>query len=373
MRIIHIITSLGDGGAENILHKICRYDLDNQHIIISLKQPDKYSRILKKLGIKVYYLNLKFYSIFKFFYLIKLLKYLKPDLIQTWLIHGDLIGGLAAKFSNIKNIFWNVRYSKLEFEKDNLINIFLIRILAIFSYIIPKKIIVVSKSAKKNCLDLGYSKKKLILISNGYDLSLFKCNLEKRISFRKKLNLSKNIFVIGNVARFAKMKDHFTLIKALSLIQLKNIRFLCILIGSGVDKSNLELLNKIKKLKLTKNIKLLGKNDDIPQVMNGIDIYIQSSKYGEGFPNVVAEAMACKVPCIVTNSGDAPLIVGRTGWVIPPNNPKKLAKAIMSAISKKNTKKWVEMRKSSRERIKKNFHIDRMIMNYKKIWSTADV
>lgn len=371
MKIIHIITSLGDGGAENILRKICKYDLNNEHIIISLKEPDKYSSLIKKMGIKVYHLNIKFFSILKFFNLIELLKFLKPDIVQTWLIHGDLIGGIAAKLSGIKNIIWNVRYSNLKFEKVNLINILLIRILAVFSYIIPRAIIVVSKSAKKNCEKLGYCKKKLILIVNGYELSIFKNNLNKRITFRKKLNINNKIVVLGNVARYAKMKDHLTLLKALSIIQSHKINFLCVLIGSDIDKNNLTLVKQIKKLNLSNNVKLLGRYDDISQVMNGIDIYVQSSKYGEGFPNVVAEAMACQTPCIVTNSGDASYIVGRVGWVVSPSIPEKLAKVIMKAISEKNNSKWDIRCVKSRLRIKNFFSIDKMMINYKKLWSTV--
>ena len=371
MKIIHIITSLGDGGAENILRKICKYDLNNEHIIISLKEPDKYSPLIKKMGIKVYHLNIKFFSILKFYNLIELLKFLKPDIVQTWLIHGDLLGGIAAKLSGIKNIIWNVRYSNLKFEKVNLINILLIKILAVLSFIIPRAIIVVSKSAKKNCEKLGYCKKKLILIVNGYELSIFKNNLNKRITFRKKLNINNKIIVLGNVARYAKMKDHLTLLKALSLIQSHKINFLCVLIGSDIDKNNLTLVKQIKKLNLSNNVKLLGRYDDISQVMNGIDIYVQSSKYGEGFPNVVAEAMACQPPCIVTNSGDASYIVGRVGWVVPPSIPEKLAKAIMNAISEKNKSKWDIRCVKSRLRIKNFFSIDKMMINYKKLWSTV--
>jgi len=371
LKVIHIITSLGDGGAENTLYKICKHDSVNEHIIISLKRADKYSLLLKKVGIKVYHLNMKFYSILNFFYLIKLLHFLKPDIVQTWLIHGDLIGGIASKLSGIKNIIWNVRYSNLKFEKANLINILLIRILVIFSFIIPRAIIVVSKSAKKNCENLGYCKNKLMLINNGYELSIFKNNLNKRITFRKKLNISNKIVVLGNVARYAKMKDHLTLLKALSLIQSHKINFLCVLIGSEINKNNLTLVKQIKKLNLSNNVKLLGKYDDISQVMNGIDIYIQSSKYGEGFPNVVAEAMACQTPCVVTNSGDASYIVGRVGWVVSPSIPEKLAKAIMNAISKKNNSIWNIRCVEARLRIQNFFSIDKMMINYKKLWSTV--
>ena len=95
MRIVHIITGLGDGGAEHALFKICKYDKENKHIIISLKGPGKYYSLLNKLKIDVNCLNFKFFSIFKFFYLIKLIRTLRPDVVQTWLVHADFIGGVV--------------------------------------------------------------------------------------------------------------------------------------------------------------------------------------------------------------------------------------------------------------------------------------
>ncbi len=368
MRVVHIITGLGDGGAENILRKICEYDLDNKHIVISLQKPGKYSSLIKKMGIKVYHLNMKFFSILKFFKIIRLLNFLKPDIVQTWLVLGDLIGGIAAKLSGIKSIIWNVRYSKLTLENTSLINILLSRILIVLSYMIPKVIIVGSKSAKRNCENQGYCKQKLILIVNGYEPSIFKSDLSKRVSFRKKFDINNKVTVIGNVARYDKVKDHSGLLKALSIINSNKINFVCVLVGSEIDKNNFTLVKQIKNYNLNNKIKLIGIHRDIIQVMNGIDIYVQSSKYGEGFPNVVAEAMACKTPCVVTDSGDAPFIVSKTGWIVPPNNPKKLAKSIMKAIFQKNTSKWDKKCKVSQSRIKKNFPLDKMINNYQKLW-----
>ena len=109
MKIVHIITSLGDGGAEHTLYKICKYD-NNKHVVISLKGEGKYYALLKKLGIKVYCLNMSFLSINKFFYLKNLLISLNPDVVQTWLVHADFIGGIAARFAGIKKIIWNIRY-----------------------------------------------------------------------------------------------------------------------------------------------------------------------------------------------------------------------------------------------------------------------
>ena len=97
MRVVHIITGLGDGGAEHTLFKICKYDNINKHIVISLKGPGKYFSLLNKLGVKVYCLNIKFFSINRFFFLIKLLSDLKPNVVQTWLVHADFLGGITAR------------------------------------------------------------------------------------------------------------------------------------------------------------------------------------------------------------------------------------------------------------------------------------
>ena len=368
MKVIHIITGLGDGGAEHTLFKICKYDNINKHIVISLKGPGKYFSLLKKIGIKVYCLDLKLYSFYKFFYLIKLIRFLKPSIVQTWLVHGDFIGGIAARLSGTKNIIWNVRYSNLEIGKTKLTTILIIKILAKLSSLLPKSIVIVSKRAKKIYEKEGYDKKKMKFIPNGYDLSILKPNNFQKKIFQKKIKIKKNIPLIGNVARYDVKKDHFNLLNALSLIRSKNINFLCILVGSNIDKNNNRLVSEIKRLKLSNYVKLLGQNDNIFQIMNGIDIYIQSSSFGEGFPNVVAESMACGTPCIVTDVGDASFIVGKTSWVIPPNNSTKLAKVIEKVFCEIGTKKWKKRCYKTRSRIMKNFEIKSMLNSYNELW-----
>ena len=121
-------------------------------------------------------------------------------------------------------------------------------------------------------------------------------------------------------------------------------------------------------MKLSGYVKLLGQHDDIRQVMNGLDVYVQSSSYGEGFPNVVAEAMACGTPCVVTDVGDAGFIVGKNGWVVPPKNPTKLANAIKKAISEIGSNYWNKRRNKARSRIKENFNITKMIKCYNNLW-----
>ena len=191
MKILHIITGLGDGGAELTLYKICKYDKSNKHIVISLKDKGKYYSLLNKLGIEVYCLNMNFFSIHKIFFLIKKIKILKPNIVQTWLVHADFLGGIAARLAGNKNIIWNVRYSNIEINKSKLSTVLTIKMLSRLSYIVPLSIIIVSKRAKKIYEKKGYDIKKLKFIPNGYNLSTLKINQAQKNLFYKKNNLKK--------------------------------------------------------------------------------------------------------------------------------------------------------------------------------------
>ena len=191
MKIVHIITGLGNGGAEHTLYKICKHDRLNDHIVISLKQTGKYFSLLKNLGIKVYGLDLNYLSFYKFIYLIKLLRILKPDIAQTWLVHADLIGGIASRIAGVKNIIWNIRYSNFDNIRNEFTKIYILKILAKLSYFIPSLIITVSKRAKKIYINKGYDSSKLKFIPNGYDIVSLRPSLKKKKILKKKFEKKK--------------------------------------------------------------------------------------------------------------------------------------------------------------------------------------
>ena len=281
-------------------------------------------------------------------------------------IHADLVGSIAARLAGIKKIVWNVRYSKIYITKSKLTTILIIQLLSKLSHVIPEFVVIVSKKAKKIYETKGYDKSKLKFIPNGYDLSILKFDKHQKIDFQKKMKIKKKIPLIGYVARYDPLKDHLNLLEALSLIRSKSINFTCILVGTNINKSKV-LINQINKLKLYNHISLLGPTKNISKIMTSIDIHVQRSS-SEGFPNVVAEAMACKTPCIVTNVGDSSFIVGKTGWVVPANDPTRLAKAIELTFHELRSKNWIKRCNMARARIKSEFSIGKMIDSYNKIW-----
>ena len=366
MKIIHIITGLDDGGSENSLFKLCKYDKKNKHIVISLTSAGKYKLLLKKIGIKVYCLNANFFSIHKFFYLVKLISFLKPNIIQTWLVHADFVGSIAARLAGIKSIIWNIRYSKLKVSEVKLSTIMILKVLSKISSFLPQYILFNSRRAKNIYETHGYDKKKLKFIPNGFNFSDLKPNRHQKKTFKKKIGIKKKTPLIGNVGRYDPTKDHSTLLSALSIIQSKKVRFFCILVGTNIVY-NKKLTNLIKKLKLKNNVKLMKPQINISKVMNGIDLHVLSS-ITEGFPNVLAESMACGTPCVTTDVGDARFIVGKNGWVVDPNNPNKLANAIEKALSELGSEDWNIRCNEGRLKIRKKFDIIEILKSYNKLW-----
>ena len=366
MKIVHIITGLGDGGAEHTLFKICKYDKLNKHVVISFRKGGKYLKLLNNLAVKVHVLDANFFSLNKFFILVNLLRSLKPDIVQTWLVHADFIGGIASKIAGINNVIWNIRYSNIDIDKSKFITNFILIILSKLSFLIPKSIIINSKIAKKIYTNKGYDNSKLKYIPNGYDLTILKINNDHKKYLKNKYKIKKQIPLLGYVARYDLLKDHLNLLKALYLIKIKGKKFICFLVGTNINKNKI-LIEQIKKFNLINHVKLLGPMENISIIMNSLDIHVQSSK-SEGFPNVIAEAMAHKTPCVATSVGDTSYIMGKSGWLVKPKNSTNLAIALERALDEIRGNNWNKRCNMARTRIKKKFSIKKMINSYNQIW-----
>lgn len=374
MKVLHIITGLNDGGAEASLYRLCNTDKLQQHSVISLMDLGKYGSLLEQSGISVVCLNMPRgrITIAGLFRLWHTIRNQKPDVVQTWMYHADLIGGVIAKLCGVKAIFWGIHHSNLTHGTVKNSTRVIAKICAFLSKFIPNLIISCSQKSVFIHQSLGYDKHKFRVIPNGYDLEQYSPNKTKALDLRTQWNISQNIPLIGMVARFDPQKDHRTLIKSLSFLKRSQKMFHCILVGSEMDVTNSDLLAWIKAEDVEENITLLGRRNDIPSVMNALDIHVLSS-IGEAFPNVLAEAMACGTPCVTTDVGDAALIVGDTGWIVMPANALLLANELYVAINAlREPESWSIRQQATRERILNNFSLDKMIKSYHATWHQID-
>jgi glycosyltransferase involved in cell wall biosynthesis len=372
MRVLHVITGLNQGGAETVLFRLIMSNPDTEHRIISLTSIGFFGNKLLRNNFQVRALNMHegfFATLGGLFELYSSIKNNKPDVIQTWMYHSDLIGGIIAKICGCKKIFWGIHNYNLSYEAIGFKTKFIAKICSVLSNVVPTKIISCSEASILSHVNIGYNVRKFIKISLGYDSQEFYFDKIERNVFREKYDIPSNIILLGCIARWDPQKDHKTLIRAIEILEEKQYRvpFLVLLIGPYMTYENSELCDLISQCK--NKVMLLGAFENIRNAFNAIDIHILSS-LGESFPNVVAESMACGTPNIVTDVGDAAFIVGETGWIVPPSNPYLFSNSIGNAIDDfGNSSKWEERRRNSRKRIVENFSLEKMVAQYNNLWA----
>lgn len=324
--IIHVITGLNVGGAEKALKRLllATTEYPQRTVVISLTEVGKIGTELRNCGVEVHTLGMK--SVLSMpmtlYRLVKLIRMLNPDIVQSWLYHADLIGGLAAKIAGVKHIIWGVRTTEL--KQGSYITFVIRKVLSWLSYVIPSKIVCVAEASKQKHIEIGYCASKMIVIGNGFDLNELQSNSEQRNLLRDSCGFSNKHLVIGSVGRLSQDKGQDVFIQAAALLvkRFPNIRFL--MVGSLLQQNNTKLMNWLNAAGVTEQFVLLGERNDIPNCLAAMDIFCLPSRT-EGFPNVLGEAMAMGLPCVSTDVGDAAFLLGGAGILAVKNNSQDLA------------------------------------------------
>lgn len=370
MNILHIITGLGLGGAEGVLFRLVSNDKINKHYIFSLTSKSYYSEKFVEIGIDVYHydFNDKSRLIKNFMDLVFAIRNISPTHIQTWMFHANFLSIFLKPFFINLPFFWNLRATH-NFTSSNIGLNFIQIFLSLFSSIIPKKIICCSETVKINHLAI-FNNSKLVVVNNGFDTIILNNSDLKRVAFRNSLNLKSNSLIFGMACRYHPQKDFKTLFESLSLIKKRGIfDFKIVLVGSNLNYNNIELVNIIKSYNLEEFVLLKGVSNDIKDFFSVIDLYFMTSSYGEGFPNVLAEAMSCGIPCISTNVGEAATIINNLGSVVEPQRPDLFAVEIirfLKIIEDKSS--FSELKIKCREFIESNYSLSKMILDYNNVW-----
>lgn len=368
MKICHIITSTDVGGAEQTLKSLLLSSITEKDkiLIISLSTIGKVGVELQENGFRVEALNFKnlFSLPLSFFRLWRLIKLHQPSLVQTWLYHADFFGGLAARLAGVKYIFWGIRTTEL--RKGSTATAAIRKLNAYLSHFIPTKIICVAEASKKKHIALGYCANRMLIIPNGFDLTKFTKKPKLFLQLRQKNGIRHSDVVIGSIGRFSEVKGQDIFVKAAQIIapQYPNVRFL--MVGRELDDRNGQLIKWINDTTYHDRFILLGERSDIPICLGAMNIFCLHSR-SEGFPNVLAEAMALGLPCVASEVGDAKLMGEGIVMMAKPNDPADLANSLFKVLEM-SSEEINHLGNRCHQRIKDRYSMDAMIKNYQSLY-----
>lgn len=370
-KIAHVIIGLNVGGAELMLQRLVINSSRKEsfeHYVISLTDLGVIGPKLQEQGIKVYNLGITSISSLPsaLLKLRKVLNKLEPDVVQTWMYHADLLGGLTAKSLGIENIIWGIRNTDIRPDHNVAKKVFH-KTCSHLSYSIPNKIVCVAKQAKIFHAQFGYDDSKLLVIPNGFDIVKFAPNQNQRSRFRSKLSITEEEIVIGNIGRYLPIKNQVNFIKACIYLLKKGYMFKVLLAGREVDLNNPDICALFKEDNLLQHFIFLGEIEDTTSFYNAIDIFCLCSST-EGFPNVLGEAMASENICLSTDAGDAWDILGDSGFKIKSTSAPDIAKAIEGNVLNNSIKDLKEVGHRARISIINKYSINKVVSQFESLY-----
>ncbi len=373
MKVVHVIVGLRIGGAEKSLQRLVTRlngQLGQIHEVVSLTKGGAIADELKRKGVNVVVIPAD--SLLGIILLVpRLIVYFRrasPDVVQTWMYHADFFGGIAAKIAGVKSIFWGVRTTDPEFGSSK-ITLILRRICSRLSYHIPNKIICVAFAAKEAHINVGYDPNKMVVINNGMHVLDLEESKEKISNLRSVLGIPSDALVVGSIARFNKAKNHAHFIKSMKVVMEAYSDVYALMIGRDVDRDNPGIKELILESAFSDRFIVLGERDDISNLIKVMDVFCMHS-LTEGFPNVVAEAMALGRPCVVTDVGDAAHLVSDTGLVVPVNDSQSLANALKSLIYS-GPEERNKMGQEAHLRMLQHFSVEKMVSSFSKVYTAS--
>jgi glycosyltransferase involved in cell wall biosynthesis len=330
MRILHVTTGLTTGGAQVMLLKLLSNNNgDWEPAVVSLMDEGTIGPRIAALGIPVHCLGLRRGrpNPVRALSVLTITRQFRPQLIQGWMYHGNLVASLASVSMHRRMpVLWNIRQSLEGVAEERRLTRAMIRLGALLSWH-PASIIYNSPISARQHEIFGYRASRRVVIPNGFDCQIFRPDNEARRQVREELGIGIDTILIGLIARFHPVKDHASFLRAANLVARTHPHVRFLLVGDGVTVEERALTKLIREQRLESRIFLLGERPDTPRLTAALDIACSASM-GEGFSNTIGEAMACGVPCVVTDVGDSALVVANTGLSVRPSDPEALAQAI---------------------------------------------
>lgn len=370
IRVLHIIVGLDVGGAETMLKRLIESDPSTIHstVVVSLTSLGVLGESLRAHGVRVHTLGMTsafgiFIAIWR---LVKLIRQYQPEIVQTWMYHADLLGGLAARLSRYGAVVWGIRSTAIP-QGPLSPTFWLVRLCAISSYLIPHKIICCARTAKEAHIKLGFAAQKMTVIPNGYDFSVFDRHFNSRANARAEMGFEDNGIVIGTVGRFDPLKDFENFVEASSKLAAKRDDVKFLMAGRNIEWSNPTLRKWIDSGGSVKKFSLFGEQSDVPYILSAMDVFCLSS-VSEAFPNVLVEAMAMGLPCVVTRAGDAADILGVNDFVVPVKDSDSLSDALKQMCDL-DPEVRRELGDKGAKKVREEYGIENIRQKYEKVYA----
>jgi glycosyltransferase involved in cell wall biosynthesis len=360
MKILHVIICLNVGGAEMMLRRLINSysgETNYEHIVVSLTDVGVIGQQLKRDGIHVEGLGMRslFDIVSVLLRLIQIIRRLAPDVVQTWMYHADLLGGLAARLAGHNNVIWGVHSTDVR-AGGSCSTMLVMRACALLSRWVPNTILCVAEVSRQVHVSAGYFAPRTVVIPNGIDISKLISNDSKRMEIRRKFGFKNEHVVIGTLGRFNPAKDYENFVAAAGILAKKypHVRFM--MVGNRLDAENAVLIEWIEKTGFQDRFALLGERSDAPDCLASMDIFCLSSR-SEALPTVVIEAMGMGLPCVATNVGDTAALIEDVGIVVPKENPAALA-AGLERVMEMPANYLCAISRKGKERVRENFTIE---------------
>lgn len=336
MNILHVIVGLHVGGAEMMLKRLIEsrpHGAPQRHAVVSLTDLGPVGQMLRDAGVEVQTLGMRSLadSPRVLWRLTKMIRQRRPDIVQTWMYHADLLGGLAARLAGAGKVVWGIRTTDVDMGNTRS-TAAVMRLCAALSRRVPAKIVCAAEAARKSHVSVGYDAAKMVVIPNGFACAdQLPAGDPQANGLRRQWNIAADALVVGSVGRFNFAKDQANFVRAAGIAAARLPSLRCVMVGRGLDASNVELVSWIAATGHADRFILLGERSDVGNCLAAMDVFCLSSR-SEGFPNVVGEAMAMAVPCVGTDVGDAALLIGETGVVVEKENSEALAEGLMKLL-----------------------------------------
>ena len=373
IRVMHLITGTGVGGAETMLFKLLSA-MDGSrfsNVVYSMIEPGATADRIRGLGIDVRTLGMKQGRLDPraIGILSGGIRGWGPHVIQTWMYHADLLGGLVGKLFAGVPVVWNIRHSDLHPEANHWMTLRIAEICGLLSGWMPARIVCCADSSRAIHARIGYRASKMIVIPNGFDLRAYRPRPDAGDACHERFGIPPNRDLISLVARYHPQKDHATFVAAAELCAARFPEMLFALCGDGITNENEELVNLIRRAGLESRLFLLGRRPatDVALIMSRSTLVTSSSSSGEAFPNVIGEAMAGGTVCVVTDVGDSAYIVGDAGIVVPARSPQRLAEGWIQVLEMdRGTRRSFQER--ARQRVDTNFSLPAIASRYENLY-----